>query len=465
MLRERCLPPPPPCHTPTPSYPLQPLLPPTPASPSYLPQVLGYFGVGFSGRYKGEFRGNMRVPRQVLRRLLFERLAPGTVHWGWKLRHYDETPHTSAIGYVEAELERVLPPVGEAAASEASPPRAAATRVRARVLVGADGVRSAVRAQKHGDALRYVGVAIVLGVSDYQHPLLHGQGFYTVDGTHRMFTMPFEPLAGASEATSDASVAVAEVAPPGAAPPGTAPPGTTTPPHSTMWQLSFALEDESQARALCAQPPAELLAEIERRCVGWHTPVQAMLSATRPGSVWGTPLLDRALLPRRRRGDGSASALARYCSRVTLMGDAAHPMTPFKGQGANQALADAPLLAEKLRVAVAPRSAADEGVRPHEGVRPQVRVLANALASYEREMCDRAEAKVVASREAALAYHSAAAQEPAAYGFVGIPDIKHVPLLAALRRRGVTAHVGNQGAAELIRQAVQALDEVEVSPG
>ena len=34
--------------------------------------------------------------------------------------------------------------------------------------------------------------------------------------------------------------------------------------------------------------------------------------------------------------------------RVTLIGDAAHPMTPFKAQGANQALSDAVLLADSL---------------------------------------------------------------------------------------------------------------------
>jgi 2-polyprenyl-6-methoxyphenol hydroxylase-like FAD-dependent oxidoreductase len=31
-----------------------------------------------------------------------------------------------------------------------------------------------------------------------------------------------------------------------------------------------------------------------------------------------------------------------------LIGDAAHPMTPFKAQGANQALSDAVLLADML---------------------------------------------------------------------------------------------------------------------
>jgi len=38
--------------------------------------------------------------------------------------------------------------------------------------------------------------------------------------------------------------------------------------------------------------------------------------------------------------------------RVTLIGDAAHPMTPFKAQGANQALSDAVLLADSLAASV-----------------------------------------------------------------------------------------------------------------
>ena len=54
----------------------------------------------------------------------------------------------------------------------------------------------------------------------------------------------------------------------------------------------------------------------------------------RPGSVVAT--------------QAAAASTPAAQRRVTLIGDAAHPMTPFKAQGANQALSDAVLLADTL---------------------------------------------------------------------------------------------------------------------
>ena len=71
-------------------------------------------------------------------------------------------------------------------------------------------------------------------------------------------------------------------------------------------------------------------------------------------------------------------------------------------------------------------------------VRKETRVP-TALAVYEREMGKRAEAKVVASREAAGLYHSAAALETSAYGVAGVPAEAQPALLAALRARRIGA--------------------------
>ena len=71
-------------------------------------------------------------------------------------------------------------------------------------------------------------------------------------------------------------------------------------------------------------------------------------------------------------------------------------------------------------------------------VRKETRVP-TALAVYEREMGKRAEAKVVASREAAGLYHSAAALETSAYGVAGVPAEAQPALLAALRARRISA--------------------------
>ena len=85
--------------------------------------------------------------------------------------------------------------------------------------------------------------------------------------------------------------------------------------------------------------------------------------------------------------------------RVTLIGDAAHPMTPFKAQGANQAMSDAVLLADTLV----------DGVRrhgPNSG-------FDFALPIFEQKMLSRSSRMVVGSREKAKEMHSPLALQPA----------------------------------------------------
>lgn len=98
--------------------------------------------------------------------------------------------------------------------------------------------------------------------------------------------------------------------------------------------ISFAattpLREPSAESWSAAGDPAELVAAFD----GWHGPVSEMTHAAGPIRRWA--LHDRE--PLRTWSTG----------RLTVLGDAAHPMLPFLAQGANQAIEDAMDLASYL---------------------------------------------------------------------------------------------------------------------
>ncbi len=69
---------------------------------------------------------------------------------------------------------------------------------------------------------------------------------------------------------------------------------------------------------------------------GWHSPIEDLIRAARDSEILRNDICDRN--PVASWGTG----------RVTLLGDAAHPMTPNLGQGACQAIEDALELAARL---------------------------------------------------------------------------------------------------------------------
>ncbi|MBK9712471.1 MAG: FAD-dependent monooxygenase [Kouleothrix sp.] len=83
-------------------------------------------------------------------------------------------------------------------------------------------------------------------------------------------------------------------------------------------------------------PEGRRKATLLERFRGWHAPVEALIDATDEAAILHHDIHDRP--PLRRWSVG----------RVTLLGDAAHPMTPNLGQGACQAIEDGLALADAL---------------------------------------------------------------------------------------------------------------------
>ena len=88
-----------------------------------------------------------------------------------------------------------------------------------------------------------------------------------------------------------------------------------------------------------------------------HAPARAVVEATEASAIMCADMYDRPVLTAWSQG------------RITLVGDAAHPMTPNLGQGACQAIEGAYFLAESLKSA---------------------RTIASALQRYEAQRIKRA---------------------------------------------------------------------------
>jgi 2-polyprenyl-6-methoxyphenol hydroxylase-like FAD-dependent oxidoreductase len=225
------------------------------------------------------------------------------------------------------------------------------------LVVGADGIRSTVRKLmplKDNDSLHYLGCIVILGIcplkklKDLESPLLDSATvFQTANGKERIYMMPY---------TTD----------------------------SVMWQLSFPLS-ETEAKALSNKGPKELKNEASRR-TQWHNPIPQILKATSEANISGYPVYDREIL----KSDAMGSL-----GEVSLIGDAAHPMSPFKGQGANQALLDALALARGI----------SRGCQPSSEWR-EVGIRKSVLTEFEAEMIHRTTPKVKDSAAAAKFLHS-----------------------------------------------------------
>lgn len=306
-------------------------------------------------------RYNIHLPRQRLREFLVdgvETIRPGGVmQWGWVCESFTVTTTTTApppTHPVHVILRHVV--------------TGAVKLVQARLLVGADGIHSVIRKQlvstHHEDALHYLGMLVVLGMTPCEDPICMRTTFQMLDGTTRLFTMPFTSAEHGK-------------------------------PNVTFWQLSFPVPLE---RAIFLKNDlGALRAEILARCAAWHEPVPSLLRNAQDDMITATPVYDR--------GESfpflSSQVKALPPGLVTLIGDAAHPMSPFKGQGANTALLDAVELGKALATWFG-RGLKDD--------------LPTIVRRFEKQMYERSERKVQGSRSTAQRLHTVAAHDPSTRG-------------------------------------------------
>eukprot|EP00808_Paulinella_micropora_P027725 g2471.t1 len=388
-------------------------------------ELLGRYGVDPTYDNARQNKKKVHLPRTALRELMLQRLAPDTVRWGKQLLGF----HLVEDG--EEQLELTFQD---------------GSRERCGLLVGADGIFSTVRrvleqgsylAAAAANALRptetsqenmswtaegghtatrqnmswtaeeghtanpqqnpagidarvaataqemaqrglsYLGLMVLLGITRetaaaalepcFGRPPAERFQVQWLDGTTRCFTMPYDQ-------------------------------------QCRMWQLSFPMtEHNALAHTLGEEWRTEFATRGEAlkhlalsTVANWPAPLTSLVERTPASTLSGHPLYDRhpnTLM--------SPQLLDAAGKRVLLLGDALHPLSPFKGQGANEALLDVHSLLSLL----SPSSFAP----PCNSVRkslPDGASFKEALRSFARQTAERAIVKVGKSRQAARLLHS-----------------------------------------------------------
>lgn len=213
-----------------------------------------------------------------------------------------------------------------------------AERVNADLLIGADGLRSAIRKNLIGDGEpRYLGSMCWRSVIKYNQELLNPDEMAFIKGNQQIVYL----------------LNVGD--------------------EHICWITRKLSPDCSLSRS-----PAEVKSRVLHEFAGWGESLRAIVEATEAEKILEGPTCDRLPLTSWSQG------------RVTLLGDAAHPMAPALAQGANTSFEDAYELAHSL----AHSSSIEE-----------------ALSSYEKHRIERTQ--IIQSRSALgeMRYYEADSEE------------------------------------------------------
>lgn len=229
--------------------------------------------------------------QKVLYDAVISRMGADAVRTGWRLSGFIQDEGGVTAHFADARFG------------------ATSTTVRADVLIGADGIHSAVRRHYYPNegSPSWQGVMLWRGATDWPD-FLTGRSMYIGGGMG--LKLALYPIAEGSS------------------------PGTKL----TNWAIAVRVADEKMS-----PPPKESWSRVGRMdellpyASRFRVPsvdVEAMVRATKV--FFEYPMCDRDALPRWSFG------------RVSLLGDAAHPMYPVGSNGAAQAILDARCMADAL---------------------------------------------------------------------------------------------------------------------
>jgi 2-polyprenyl-6-methoxyphenol hydroxylase-like FAD-dependent oxidoreductase len=259
------------------------------------------------GRHAGYALPEIGIHRGKLHRILFDaavsRLGADKVHTGMRCTGFSQSAEGVQIEFSNAHTSQKV-------------------SVHAHIAVACDGVNSVIRKQMHSqDALCFAGINTWRGVTVHP-PILTGKSYLRI-GTVEVGKMVIYPIIDNVDGKGNQLINwVAELQKPNAAMNDWNRPGDPAVCAEIFkdWQFDFL-------------NVPELILKAEK--------------------VFEYPMVDKDALPFWTQG------------RVTLMGDAAHPMYPRGSNGSAQALIDARTLAEQL----SQHSNPQEALKAYEALR------------------------------------------------------------------------------------------------